>query len=688
MEVLSSTGAPPHLPGLEAATAQAGAAMGQARRGNRRRLAVFGGVALLAFAVGQAWNYARPDRYRASTLLQLSVPDAGRPGQAASAAMVDTLPLITSRPVLQQVARAVAEAGVGLPASADEAASLLQQLLSARNENGGDVVRVEAVGETPALLAAALNALPEVLRHELTGRQQQAADGQLAAAKAELARLDAAAGQSRARLDSFRRDAGVQSERDESEAVSRSRGLNTALNTAAEKEAAAEARLRALEDSAAAGRGVVQSRDNPTLAAIEARVSQTREELRDMERVYTPDFMAMDPRARALRARLAELERQAQQQRGESQQAALQAARDELATARANVARLKQDLAAGRPALQGVSTRFAQAKVLEDDLAQVDKTRRELLERVTRLEADQRRRVPTVTVLEPAVTPGAPFAPQHGTDTWRVLGGSLLLALVTMALVEVFNRPPPAPAAPTGGHTTVVIPPLWGQPPGQPAQAALGVPQGLGTMALPGTVPVATPVDAAALAAPPRQPLSQPEVAAVLAAARGPVRHAAALALMGLSLAEMQALAASDVDLQAATLRVGGAHARVLPLPDWLGPSLLAGGVPRADGAVAPLLADAAGQPLAEADLKAQLACAAVDAGLPGGASFDLGRLRDTCIDWLVGQGLRLSELSAWVGRIEVAEVAALAARAAERPRVDAQQVERLMPALTLPPPG
>ncbi|MEK8051880.1 hypothetical protein AACH10_16630 [Ideonella sp. DXS22W] len=678
----------PRLPGPDAGMAQAMAAalaVGQARRGNRRRLAVFGGVAVLAFAVGQAWNYARPDRFRAGTLLQLSVPDAGRPGAAASAAMVDTLPLITSRPVLQQVARTVAEAGFALPANADDAATLLQQLLQARNEGGGDVVRVEAVGETPALLAAALNALPEALRRELTGRQQQAADGQLAGAKAELARLDTAAGQARVRLETFRREAGVQAERDESEAVSRSRGINTALNTAAEKEAAAEARLRALQDSAAAGRGVTQSRDNPTLAGIESRASQTREELRDMERVYTPEFMAMDPRARALRARLAELERQATQQRGESQEAALQLAREELATAHANVARLKQDLAGSRPALHGASARYAQAKVLEDDLAQVDKARRELLERVTRLEADQRRRVPGVAVLEAAVLPTAPFEPQHGSDTWRVLGGSLLLALLTMALVEVFNRPPPTPAVPAAGHTTVVIPPMWGAQSGQAVHPMLGAAP---APAAPTLAAASMPAATAALAAPARQLLSQPEAAALLAATRGPVRDAAALALMGLTLAELQSLTTADLDAPSATLRVGGAHARALPLPEWLQHALQAGAERFAAMADAPLLADAAGQPLAEADLKVQLACAAVDAGLPVGAALDLGMLRDTCIDWLVGQGLRLSDLSGLVGRIEVSEVAALAARAAERPRVDVQQVARLMPALMLAPPA
>jgi len=49
-------------------------------------------------------------------------------------------------------------------------------------------------------------------------------------------------------------------------------------------------------------------------------------------------------------------------------------------------------LGASRPALTKTSTRFAEAKVLEDDLAQVDKARRELLERVSRLEADEQRR--------------------------------------------------------------------------------------------------------------------------------------------------------------------------------------------------------------------------------------------------------------------------------------------------------
>jgi integrase len=228
---------------------------------------------------------------------------------------------------------------------------------------------------------------------------------------------------------------------------------------------------------------------------------------------------------------------------------------------------------------------------------------------------------------------------------------------------------------------------MWGQP-GGPLQPVLGVSPAQTAMALmgPGGQPGMGGGAVAALPSLRREPLSQPEAAALLAAARGPVRHAAALALMGLALPEMLALTARDIDLREAILRVGGAHARVLPLPDWLGPALLDGAARHAGDASASLLADAAGQPLAEADLQAQLACAAVDAGLPAGATLDAAALRDTCIAWLVSQGLRLSDLSALVGRIEVADVAALAARASDRPRIGPDQVERLMPALTLPP--
>ncbi len=647
-----------------------------ARRGNRRRLAVFGGVFVVSLLVGQAWNLARPDQYRTESRLRISVPDPGLPGVAGaqpSTAQATQLQTLDSRPLLAKVARAMALAGQPLPAG-DDGAAQLQEMLVVKPVKGADVVELQATGERPALLAALLNTLPDVIRGELMANQASDADAVLANAKQELARLDQTAASSRAQLERFRGRSDLLAARDDDEAVARNKGLSIALNNAVEKQATAEARLRTLTDSAAAGRGV-PGRDDPALVALEGRAGQVREALRQMERVYTPDFMAMDPQARALRATLTELQRQLVEQGKASEQSALQKAQQDLATARANVDRLRSEVAAERPVLRNVSAGYAHAKTLEDDLAQIERARRDVLERVARLEADQQRRAPTVAVLEAAPVPALPFRPDRRLDGLRVLGASLLLGLLVMGLVEVFNRAP-APAA-SPAVTTMVLPQGW-------VSAAPG-PSGLPWSA---TAPAQLPTPAEALPAlsAPAQRLEQSEAAALLSAATGAARFACAAALMGLTVQELIDLRDADLDVAQQRLTVRGPWARVLTMPDWLARALPAGAtVPAGDGL---LLRGATGQVPAVADVQAWVACASLDAGLPLGAALTPEVLRNTCIDWLVGQGLRFSDLPALVGRIDVGDLATFADRATASPRRRPDEVDALMPALRLSPLG
>jgi hypothetical protein len=489
-------------------------------------------------------------------------------------------------------------------------------------------------------------------------------------ARQELTRLERTAAERRGKLDAFRQRVGVLAERDDNEAVARTKGLNAALDVAVEKEAAAAARLSAVTQAVEQGRSSSQVRADPALTALETRAHQTREELKELERGYTPAFTALDPRARALQARLVELESQIARQRGISQQAALQSAHEEHASTQAQVERLRAQLGAARPAAAQTAMQFAQAKVLEDDLAQVDKLRRELLERVSRLEADEQRRVATVTVVEVATVPSAPFTPDHWRDAAIVLAAAAALALIVMAIVEAFNRSPLAATQP--GATTLVLTPGWG-----PDAARLGQ-----RTAEPATRLAAPAAPAGAVALPaPIAVLSQPEAAALLAAASGPTRLLCAAGLMGLTVREVLSLRASDLDLESRCLRVGGQWTRQLPTPPWL-PTLMPQGQP----GVETVLHDAAGQALGEADVAAMVISAALDAGLDGAAAITWDTLRNTCIDWLVGQGLRYAELPRLVGRVDAELLRGLSARHAESIRHDLEQVDFLMPALKLEP--
>lgn len=648
----------------------AAAGQAQARRGNRRRLLVFVLSFIVACLLGQAWNFSRPALYRADTRLQVNLPEVGRPGMSASGAYATKLQLFDSRPMLAKLADALLESGVPASRLGSDPAGRLQSMLQLLPVQGSEIVELRAVGTDPRLLADMLNAYPDVVRKELAARQANDADTQLAVARQELERLERASTEGRARLAAFRQREGVLADRDDNDAVARSKGLNQALDAAVEKEAAAAARLGAVAKAVEQGRTSTRVRADPALSALETRTHQLREDLKELERSYTADFLAMDPRARAMRARLVELEQQLVQQRALSLQAALQAAQEEHASTQAQVERLRAQLGAARPVLAKTAARLAEAKVLEDDLAQIDKARRDVLERVSRLEADEQRRVATIAVVEAATVPTAPFRPDHGRDAAWVAAAAAGLALLVMATVEVFNRSAPVGAA--ASNTTVVLAPAWAD---RPARLGDGgtTPPLLDGAPGPPSAPAALPA--------PMRVLSQAEAAALLAASDGPSRWLCALGLMGLSIGEALAVRPRDLDARTSHLLVAGPWARRLPMPPWLPDAL-----PEGSEADRSVLHDAAGQALQADDVATMIIGAALDGGLDRAAAMTWDVLRHTSMDWLVGQGLRYGDLPKLVGRIDTQMLQVLSSRHGDAKRRDLHEVDVLMPALRLRP--
>lgn len=660
-------------------------AAARATRGNRRRLQVFASVFLLCLTVGMAWNLLRPAEYRAIARIQLTLPALNAAPAPASAPLtasdigadfVAQVQRLDSRPLLELVQQRLLAAGHRIDAPGGDAVSQLQLMIGVHPVPGSAVIELSATGAPPLLLAAALNDLVDLYREQLLASHSTGDDQRLAQTRDELARLAQAASERQTQLERFRGGAGLLStERDENESVARTRGLTTALNAAIEKQATAEARLRALQDGVTAGQGATAARDDPTLASLEQRASQLREDLRELSRSYTEEFMTMDPRSRALRTRLSELDAQIVERRAVSQEQALAKAQEDVATARANVVQLQTQIASGRQGLRNFSVRFAQAKAMEDDLASIERARREALERLARLEASQEGRRPAVDVLQPGTAPDRPWRPNYWRDGGLVLAVSLALGLLAMGLVELFNRPPAIAAA---APVTLVLPPSW------PAVASDGASLRLAPQVAQPLTAISPP-DAVAppkLSGPPLRELTQPEAAALLTAAHGPARLACAAWLLGLTTPELMALRLRDIDRKALTLHVDGAWARDVAVPPWF-----VGELPPADApADAPMVHDADGQALGESDLQMLLLCAAVDAGLPDSGALTPERLRHTAMAWLVREGMRFADLPQRFGRVDARGLADLAALVADRPRRHANEIDPLMPVLRVPP--
>ncbi|WP_068809244.1 GumC family protein [Thauera phenolivorans] len=652
--------APPLLPG---ATAEA----------NRRRLRVFLGVFVLAAVLGLGWIFLQPALYRADARLQIRPPAATSAtapvaGAVAGGQRSDTptganpflteVQVLGSRPVLERAVARLNSQGYDLGALGPDPVGTLQQRVEIAPAGGTQIVALSITGSEPALLAPALNAIAEAYRDHIAASFQATSGDAMASAEEESRRLDAAVATKLAEVEDFRaRHNIVSMEREENQILARVKGIAASLNTANEEAAIAEGRLRSLEESVAAGRMVVRARDNPTLANLEQRASQIREQLRELERSYTPEYIALDPRLRSQRDRLAELEQQIVTARREGEQAALAEAREAAASARETAERLRRQAAADQQEVQRFTARFNEYKALQDGLSELQTLQRAAAQRATLLQASEQSRMPAVQLLEPAVAPGEVWRPRYARDAAIALGAAFVLGLLAMWFVELFNRQPAPPP------TLVVAQPIGGSGYRGPQQATLAQPA---APALAGGAPALLEAQADL----PRE-LARDELLALLHGASEEVRVAILLLLHGLSREEAIALDWNAVALDRRQLRIEGDPPRTLALQDALA-ARLARCAPRPGE---PVLTAPGGGPLDGAALDAELLCAAHDAGLEDPAGIDAAALRHAYLAFLVRQGIRFADLAQLVGRLPADEMGAYSRLAPSGPRLSLEAI-------------
>jgi integrase len=401
------------------------------------------------------------------------------------------------------------------------------------------------------------------------------------------------------------------------------------------------------------------------LANLEQRASQIREELRDLERGFTPDYLAKDPKVITQRVRLAELERQIVAQRAASQQTAIVEAQEELASAQGASARIQSQMLSTRQEATQFNARFNEYKARQDELGELETAYRDAVQRRAKLEASERARTPTTTVLEAATTPHQAWRPLYWRDTALAIGGSLALALLVMWLVELLNRPEAQPAV-------VLI---------QPQPGALlyeATPQVLANRSAPAmSLGTAEPTLLPRPTTFPRE-LRADEAAALIGASDDEIRLVMGLLLSGVTLDEALELRWSDVDLARGTLRAGGESGREL----YLGAALrrlleTAPKVPESEMLVRP-----AGHPATRDSVDAQVLGAAHDAAIEDAPQVTSACLRHTYIAFLMRQGIRFADLTRLVGPLPAEAISAYSALSPTGARRDFAQIQVLYPAL------
>jgi uncharacterized protein involved in exopolysaccharide biosynthesis len=271
---------------------------------------------------------------------------------------------------------------------------------------GTSVIQIEATGPQRSLLPRLINSVIDVYREQQALTGKSSTQTELAEAREQVQVIDAQVAEKKRVMEAFRLRSGIVSaERDENQTVSRLKGLGTSLSAATDREAIALGKVHALEQAIDAGKRAPQSRDNPTVASLEQRLSQLREEWRALERQFTAQYLDMDPAARALKTRMANLEQQLDGERRKSQQNALAEAKEELASAQATVRRLQQQQAEDKQSVQNFSSRLAEYQAMQEEWRSLDQMRLTARQRLLGLEASELARKPRTQVIEAAVAP-------------------------------------------------------------------------------------------------------------------------------------------------------------------------------------------------------------------------------------------------------------------------------------------
>lgn len=590
------------------------------------RLVVFLVVFLPTLLAGLSYVWLREPVYQSRAALLTVAPAAiDQPETEASTQHVTIQrQLLLGSPLLQSV-MARLRAGDELSEPPDLTVSELQNMLAVSPVADTNLVELSAQGSDPGLLSLVVNAWIDAYQ-ELRARETSETQGNTTEAlREEFAQLEHKIGEKRQALDLFRRTHDILSKQDaDNQALARLRGLNDSLNKASDEEVKAKSRLDSVRQAVARGEPVAPPGEERTLANLEKRAQELREELANLKRRYTPEYIALQPTLKLIPEQLRQVEKEIEKKMAQGQKTAVAEAEQAYLAAHQSVQAIRGQIEAHKRQATEFTARFSEHEAMQKDLADLEELYRKTQDRLVQIEVTPREKYPQLDVVDRASVPGAPIWPDYRRDSGIALVVSLGLGLLAVWLYEFLTSRPQVQ-----------------QPVPMPNIQVYSVPESvLLSRQAPSQASLAEQKTAALERLPPRE-LSEPELRILMDTSPIKARQLIGVLLCGLNIEEAVALQAEHIDLENRRLNLAGGNPRTLPLPRTL----------------CGLFADARPLPAwrldEEADteeLEALIACAAVDSGLPRPEEINAEALCHSHLLYLVRQGIRLSELERVVG--------------------------------------
>jgi len=623
---------------------------------NRMRLTVFLLVFLLVAGGGIAYDYSRPALYRASARILVEPPGVDDASVKAQFAVSEAAAMHRSD-IMSKVADRL-----GVSARVD---SLSRQVTAESIPQTG-IIELRADGADRNQLVALSSAWIAAYQASRKQTDQRDGDDTLAEAQHSLQVADRAIQSKRQEIDTFRQRNGIASvEREENPGTARLKGLHAALNDALAKEVASDSKLKAIDDSVAQGKGYIRASDRAAIGALDLRAVELREKMKDLEHDFTPQYLALEPKYKALKANLERLERQIETEKQRSVTTARAEAQEEYATAQRASQRLRSQVEDVKQDSQTFSMRFVELRRMMIELEQLQEARQMAVAGLQKVSTARRPAEVRIQVLTaPAVDP-EPISPNYTRDAGIALGGGFVLALVAVWLGDYLRRQP----ASNESSQQPIIQIAYPRIPGSPGAATIP------------TLPAEAVQRLASPAAARPWELSVSDVRALWEAADGQGRVIMALLFNGLSPSELVMLRWRDVHLSEGVIDVPGSSARRLEMLEPL-PALLSSSHARSNEPDHPLVADGVGAALSEADIDTRIVCFAHDAGSRQPDSVTSRMLHYTYAAYLARQGIRMTELTSIVGFFSSEWMAELVRLAPPAGSADVSAVRHIHPSL------
>lgn len=521
------------------------------------------------------------------------------------------------------------EAGINLTPAA------IRDMLDVRPVADTNLVEMVAEGNEPGLLPRLINTWIDVYLDARSAEIARSKGSTVEMMQEELVALTEKIQQKRLELEQFRQHNEIVSvEQQDNEALARLKGLTDSLNKASEEEVKAKARLDTIRRSIERGQVVVPNEDTRTLSALERRAQELREQLEELDRQYTREYMALSPDLKVIPDKLRALEDEIQHIRRKGQTVVVSDAEQEYAAARQATRSIQEQLDQHRKKAAEFTARFTEHDALKSDLEELEQLYRDTQARLAQIEAQHTGKYPYVDVIERAFLPHHPIRPDYLWNAMIATLTSLLLGLAAIWILEfLMHKEQEKLAIHLSGihlHNQDNLP-----------HSAFDV--------LPSTPSVNFPKQPAqALEHTSMNELTPQQITTLFQAANIRQKQLLVLLLSGMTPDEITRLQQDDINLGHNLLTVRSVPDRTIPLHPVLAALY---------GEHGHCLTDPVGNRLNQEELEALLTCLQIDADLSADNQVSAERLRQTYILYLVRQGIRLGDLESITGYIAPTEL-------------------------------